>query len=72
MREDRMKREKFSERLELLLPPEWDQKLSAQAARAVTTKSELARQAIIARLRELEPMPQLMTNLLLSTQSAAG
>ena len=53
-----MKREKFSERLELLLPPEWDQKLSAQAARAVTTKSELARQAIIARLRELEPMPQ--------------
>jgi predicted DNA-binding protein len=53
-----MKRESFSERLELRLPPEWDRKLSAQAVRAVTTKSELARQAIIARLRELEPMPQ--------------
>ena len=50
-----MKRESFSERLELRLPPEWDRKLSAQAVRAVTTKSELA---IIARLRELEPMPQ--------------
>jgi hypothetical protein len=58
MREDRMKREKFSERLELHLPPEWDQKLSAEAARAVTTKSELARQAIIARLRELQPTSQ--------------
>jgi predicted DNA-binding protein len=53
-----MKREKFSERLELLLPPEWDQKLSAEAARAVTTKSEFVRQTIIARLRKLEPMSQ--------------
>lgn len=52
-----MKRENFSERLELRLPPEWDMKLAAEAARSVTTKSELARQAIIARLRELEPMP---------------
>jgi hypothetical protein len=53
-----MKREKFSERLELLLPPEWDQKLSAEAARAVTTKSEFARQAIISKLRERTTIPQ--------------
>lgn len=50
--EHRMKRESYSERLELRLPPKWDRELSAEAARAVTTKSEIARQAIIARLRK--------------------
>jgi predicted DNA-binding protein len=50
-----MKRETFSEKLELRLPPEWNEKLTAEAERSVTTKSEIARQAIIARLRACEP-----------------
>lgn len=45
------KKNQLSERLQLRLPPEWEQRLEAEAERSVTTKSEVARQAIIAKLR---------------------
>lgn len=54
-----LKREKFSERLELLLPPAWSTRLEAAAASEATTKSAIARAAIIDRLRSLDPKFQL-------------
>jgi predicted DNA-binding protein len=53
-----MKRETVTEKVELRLPPERKAKLSAAADRGVTTKSEILRQALIARLRELDPTTQ--------------
>ena len=47
-----MKREHLTERLELCLPPTWNERLEAVAAQEATTKSAIARAAIIERLRE--------------------
>jgi hypothetical protein len=47
-----MKRELFTERLVVKLPQVWKDRLAAEAARVPTTESELARQAIIASLRD--------------------
>jgi hypothetical protein len=49
------KRELLSERVELRLPRAWSSRLEAAAASEATTKSAIARAAIIDRLRSLDP-----------------
>jgi predicted DNA-binding protein len=53
-----LKREKFSERVVLRLPLKWGERLEAAAATEATTKSAIARAAIIARLRTIDPKLQ--------------
>lgn len=52
-------RQPLSERVVLRLPRAWSSRLEAAAASEATTKSAIARAAIINRLRELDPKFQL-------------